>query len=835
MGSFGSIRTTTIREFDGGLNVVHDDLNMSTSYSTIETNMFNSKSGTKSKRYGTKYFTDISKVVTKTISCSYKVVEKTLDYFYRAGERYFQPESGDTVHFVNTKITETPTITSISGNYITIANPTSQTLAKDDEVKIYISNDSLTVDANYVMTTTVSSIDTENSTITLLLKNFVTPSYSLLVGRSPKYFLISDVPDPICEITDEYFVSWNRDYRPLGEHDYTFYSSKSTKDVVTARNWYASTITTTKQNFIYIICDVSEFRRNMEVTISGDDTVAGTYSIYYLDDKGIYLKTDLATTLGYKTISVVYEPDKVTGDYIVNCTYYKDKIIAVTNAGEVVAIDGTGNKKVIWNDTIQSEVTAGGEGSSWNGTTFVCFAVFDGKLTIWNGISKPLVVNFNVNEAVYPCNYLRDGASDVYTYVPIAKYALGFNHYLICANIFDENEQKQYSDRIAISAKDAIGTFYSGDTTDLLNDSVYLDLGTIISANKQDIKGLARYRDKVCVGFDELCLFGTLGNYTEQTITQENTETVQEIHDPQFETVISNHGCISNRTFGTFNSDLICLDYSGLPLFRLAQFSTQILPARISTQITPEIYKAFINLKESTIEDRVFSVMNPKDNQYLLFIPNSDDRDTTTETVCYAYTMSNDSNPSPLQGAWSKFTGWNFDCGCTSALNEVFLCHGTKIYTLGNSDNPVYSDYYEDPDYPPEDEEDISGKAIDFEWELPWADFGDRAATKHSRYLSVSSTGTAKFTVDYYLDYIYTNYETGERDPQLSMEFVGGDSVGYGNGKQLYGGSRRTNSEFLFAYPAKYKIAKFNIHGSSKYQLDINSITIYYQVGNIRR
>ena len=76
---------------------------------------------------------------------------------------------------------------------------------------------------------------------------------------------------------------------------------------------------------------------------------------------------------------------------------------------------------------------------------------------------------------------------------------------------------------------------------------------------------------------------------------------------------------------------------------------------------------------------------------------------------------------------------------------------------------------------------------------------------------------------------------------------VGGDSYGYGDGKnvnetdqmisglQLYGTGRRTNSEMLFAYPAKFKIAKLNINGSSKYKLNINSITVYYQRGNIRR
>ena len=39
--AFKDLKTTTIREFDGGLNVVNDDLNMDKKYSTIETNVFN--------------------------------------------------------------------------------------------------------------------------------------------------------------------------------------------------------------------------------------------------------------------------------------------------------------------------------------------------------------------------------------------------------------------------------------------------------------------------------------------------------------------------------------------------------------------------------------------------------------------------------------------------------------------------------------------------------------------------------------------------------------------------------------------------------------------------
>jgi hypothetical protein len=51
--------------------------------------------------------------------------------------------------------------------------------------------------------------------------------------------------------------------------------------------------------------------------------------------------------------------------------------------------------------------------------------------------------------------------------------------------------------------RDSGSVFFSDNRqNDLENDGVYVDLGTIISSNKQQIKGLSRYRDKLVVGFD---------------------------------------------------------------------------------------------------------------------------------------------------------------------------------------------------------------------------------------------------------------------------------------------------------------------------------------------
>ena len=741
MGSFGSLLTTTIREFDGGLNVVNDDLNMDTRFSKVETNVYNNIDGTKSKRYGTKFFVDVKK---------YPVVE----------------EIYDTCEVITTKMLK---ISQPSNKYIPVSNYKVSIISPTELAGDY-----------------------------------------LVEFANQEYFEIK---------IDASYSSDN-----VAELTYTYRSNTE----ITATNCTIST----KSLLKFTYANYNKLIIGNTLTILDNEILNGEYVVQSLDKNAYYIDiTDKNITETQQNVHISHDNRNIKGTRIINGEYFIDKMILVSDIGEIVAVDGVGDAIIIWNDTIAKTVNKEAA-DGWHKTTSVCFTVFNGILTVWNGTDKPLAIDL---EKQIPCNYLIDEGTGSNANVPIAKYALAFNHYLIAANIFDELEGKQYADRISISSRDTIGTFYSGDLEDIDNDAVIIDLGKIISSNKQVIKGLSRYRNNVAVGFDDVTVFGVLGTYEDSTREVNGEEISYKIHTPNFEDVVDSHGCISHRTYMPIQSELVCLDYTGLPMFRRSNVTSLVIPTRISKQIAPELYKQFIGLKESAIEDRIFTVFNPKDNQYLLFIPNNSSIDDTTETICYAYTLRNGSASSARDGAWSKFVGWNFQYGITTALGEVFLGNGTKIYTLGNVDNPIYSDFMDDPDYPAQDEEDISGKAIDFDWEFPWADFGDRAAIKKSRYLALSTTGDSQFYVDMFLDYIYNNIDTGIKDPQLTMDFVGGNSPGWGGGSQLYGAGRRTNTEMLFAWTATFKIAKIRLYGSSKKKININSITVYYQKGNIRR
>lgn len=743
MGNFGSLLTTTIREFDGGLNVINDDLNMDTRFSKIENNVFNNIDGTKSKRYGTKFFKDV----------------KEYNPCY---------ETFDEAEIISTKI-------------MTIPQPENRYVA-------------------------VGSYE-----ITILSPDALKGDYKITFSNKDKFQI---------QVPTSYTTN-------ATEITYTYRSTTEIKATGCTYN--------TKKLLKFTYEGQSKLYIGNEITILQANTlenISGNYSVVDVDDNSFYIDiSNTSLTENPTNIQIFHDNFTIKGTRIINGEYFIDKLVLVSDIGEVITVDGEGNSIIIWNDNIAKSVNAD-EVEGWHETTSVCFAVFNGILTLWNGRDKPLAIDFDKK---IPCNYLIDEGTGSNANVPIAKYALAFNHYLIVGNIFDELEGKQYSDRISISSRDTIGTFYSDDDDDIDNDAVTIDLGKIISSNKQIIKGISRYRNQVVVGFDDVNVFGTLGKYEDATKTVEGQEIPYKIHVPSFEDVVDSHGCISNRTYMPIQSELVCLDYTGIPIFRRATFTAQVTPSRISNLIAPELYKQFIGLKESAVEDRIFMVNNPKDNQYLLFIPNNSEYSDTTETICYAYTLRNGINSSPRDGAWSKFTGWNFQYGITSALGEVFLGNGTKIYVLGNIDNPIYADFVDDPLYPPQNDEDTSGKEIEFVWELPWADFGDRAAIKKSRYIALSTTGDSQFYVDMFLDYIYNNNDTNSLDPQLTMDFVGGNSPGWGGGAQLYGAGRRTNTEFLFAWTSTYKIAKLRLYGASKKKININSITIYYQKGNIRR
>ena len=883
--AFRDLRTTTIREFDGGLNVVNDDLNMDKRYSTVETNVFNNINGTKAKRYGTKFIQDIKNFPLQrdTFTDCYVKDNKTLKIIYdqslkvEANRDTVQLFYDDETSFGNFVIKEVQNayllIENVNGklteeqvkniSYYRISNYKYKNVQKSNKLKAEASlgpNNTIRVkryvDNQLVLGDYIKFTKAPTGCEELIYNDENKNVYKII---SINYDGInSDIlgfPTITLDVTDTQIIGQDQIFVPITGNFYYKKDQKVETDTYERFGGYIESYPDNTYKVIKtkdLILDIKENNKrllighSLDIYLNSEYTgIKDTKCISDYDTREI--KDENSGEISYKyeytikdvgnsydnvsTIYIEYDNRNIKGNKIIGCEYFIDKMILVSDIGEVVAINTNNEGTIIWNNDIAHAVNYEKNANGWSNTISVCFAVFNGKLTVWNGIDKPIVIDFNNK---IPCNFLYDAGTGSNSFIPRAKYALAFNHYLICGNIIDD-DGTEHRDRISISAYESMGTFYS-NSDDPDDDSVEIDLGNIVSTNKQIIKGISRYRDKVVIGFDDVSVFGSLGTYEElekESADGETTFTVKK-HTPKFEDVIEDHGCISNKTYATIQSELICLDYNGLPLFRRTGIYAVILPQRISNLISPELYKTYVGLNEFITENQIFSVRNPKDNQYLLFIPTINENGEKNGTICYAYTAGSSNNRTALGGAWSKFVGWNFDCGLTSALNDVYLIKGTKIYQLGNVDYPYYADFIGDPDYPDENGE-LNGKEIEFEWEFPWADFGDRSATKHSRYLAISSTGNSDFSIDFFTDYIYYNNYYKRLDPSLTLNFLAGDSHGWGNGKQTYGGGRITNNELLFAWTTKFKIGKIRIHGASKDKLNINSITLYYQMGNIRR
>ena len=192
------------------------------------------------------------------------------------------------------------------------------------------------------------------------------------------------------------------------------------------------------------------------------------------------------------------------------------------------------------------------------------------------------------------------------------------------------------------------------------------------------------------------------------------------------------------------------------------------------------------------------------------------------ETIGYVYTTV----PSLKIAAWSRFRGWNWSGGTRSALGRIFFSKGSNIYVMGAQEDQYYSDLKPDSD--------TDGTAISFDWETPWSDFDDRISLKHTKYIQIDSKGTAPFNLEAYTDNIYKD-ENGNYDPYITIPFVAGDSSGYGDGDQPYGGGRRTADERLWNFDSRFKIIKFRMHGSTTSELRLIAISLIYLEGSYQQ
>jgi hypothetical protein len=540
---------------------------------------------------------------------------------------------------------------------------------------------------------------------------------------------------------------------------------------------------------------------------------------------------------------------------IIGMHYFSDAVVAVDRAGLVGAANSAGTTAQIFNNDIANAQP--GHPNDWDPTNYVSFAETSGGMIICNGINKPLLVDPFLN-----CAYLVDPATSSNFYIPICRYVTLSGRYVVMTG------DPTAPSTIYISNRDSYGVFFGSVAP---NDGVNINLASRVTVGSSVIKGHATFRDKIIVFFEKCILVGQLGIYTSN------------VHTPSFEDAVPLFGAIAHNAVRSVGNYVEFPDHFGVQSVSRAVFTGLVQPDRQSALIDPLITNALSKLSPKTIADRVWAVFNQPEQQYMLFIPTSDDDSGRDEVLCFVQTQIRGQADNSKTKPWALFRDWRWRAGCETALGRILFANRSEVFVLGNLTDNITSEFEFSQDTftdetaftdgtgwsMPDDVEgdntlnypttSISGVPISFEWILPWADFNARMNTKQSRYIAFDAIGDGRFFVDMFIDGVIFKNEDSEDyfsdntgwtdgsgnipyldlpfDPALTSDFIASGAGGYGADGygRIYGGGRLQPDETLYAWPATFRLAKFRVYGDTKRQVHIVAISVLYQRGMFRR
>jgi hypothetical protein len=485
----------------------------------------------------------------------------------------------------------------------------------------------------------------------------------------------------------------------------------------------------------------------------------------------------------------LYAYSAASGADIINHTYFQNNVIAVQADGWISVINGAGtvtNWYNLWNSTVG----------------FVSFTIFNSDLLICDGTDKPVIISGQPSNPNYLVpKLLVDLGTVTNINTPVGKYVIAHGEYTCIAGVAAKPST------LYVSARGTSGTYY-GDPPP--NDAIALDLGPRVSLGNATITGLVAYRDKLLVTFERGVLPITLGVYTGSPA----------VHTPSDDGFIEEFGCLAHRSLISVGDDTFFCDNVGVnSISRVNVFNT-LRPVRASHLIDPLTTAAIQKLSIAQINKYVFAVYDLRNFRYMLFVPIFDGGGALTETVCFSYTNI----PTLKIQAWARLRGWKWQSACRTALQNIVFSSGARLYSY-DFDNPdTNADFLNDAT--------IAGGAgvpINFEWELPWADFKHRMFIKQLRYLALDTQGDAQFTLEGYVDNFDKNSPAGSNTPMLSLAFVGADYAGSDPTLRLAGDER------LYAWTTKLKLLKLRFYGATKRKLKFVSVSIAFVTGGIRR
>jgi hypothetical protein len=519
---------------------------------------------------------------------------------------------------------------------------------------------------------------------------------------------------------------------------------------------------------------------------------------------------------------------------IVALTYYQAYLIAVDANGIVWAVDGTGTYQSIWNPAAAAMLRGAPPG--WSPTHACTFTEFSGQLLISNGIDKPIIVFQNLR-----VEYLGDIRSNSNVNTPIGDVMFSLDKFVMIAN----------GSILNISNQATSGTWY-GDTAP--NNAVKIDMSLYVNGDAT-ITGMGAFRGQLVVCFNRFILVGQLGIFDSSGA-----------HTPDFSDPIENYGCVGPNGIQFLGDDLLIPDQSGIITVERVYLTTILHPKRVSTLIDPAIRQAFTRLDTTTLKYDTFSVWDRGNKQYMYFVPmDSTKYGQNIERQVFMYQYI----PERQVAAWNEVRGWRFRCGTRSTGDRVFFAQENRIFIYGSNEDPIYADlcgwqeefsdgtvFTDGTGWTPVADPN-NGLSIDFDWVMPWQAYGDRMRTKKTKYLQLDTSGTAQFTVEWYVNNFYQDRkwlgdaftdgtlftdstgftsEDPPTTPYLSMDFIGGDALGFGGQGfgQAFGGGRLSSEERLYKWPSSFKLGRLRVQGRAKEPLSFTSYSLAIQGGTIR-
>src|SRR5258706_4945409 len=532
----------------------------------------------------------------------------------------------------------------------------------------------------------------------------------------------------------------------------------------------------------------------------------------------------------------------VTGT-IVDMVYFNGRLIVVMNTGQIATVTDTGVVAAGWSSAIAGALP--GAPAGW-GSTFVAlsFVPFKDTMVIHNGVDKPISIS-----SAFVFTYLQDLATGSNVNVPIGKYGTIAQNYHCIAGIVGQPTT------IYIGA---VGTSGVCPNDPPPNDSIAIDVGAYSPQGALAIRGLAGYRNFLIVFFQGQSLLVTLGNYD-----------ANGVHKPQFPDTLPKFGLLGHRCITSVEHDIIFTGLDGYSDGKRNLFSGLVTSDHVSDRIEP-LYRSITgNLTDVQQQNNCFLVHDQLWHDTILFNPSGRHFvHTGSENLHYS--------------SWSEYnfpTAWA--CACTSFLGRLFYQSGTKIFQHGNAvfiGENYHADRMNDRDknWSPNTVfmagslvrdlvgnksytallthtsgavsfatdvannsalwKEYNGLPISSEMELPWLSGRDPMKVKQLRFMSVTTSGSAEFTIEAYVDGLYKDDDGNILfGPALSIQMIVGGAKGFGFDMGPFGGGRRSDDPRLMGYPVKFKLLKIRFLVSSTKPLQIIDISFLFSRGKYKR